>query len=237
MSRRSIRIPTFWALVTLLLACAGPPPASADEGDEARQRVRFRVESAREVPNDWIVAVVGIDAEDVDPAALADTVNRSMGWALEQARAEKRVESKSGGYHTQPVYEKGKLRRWRARQDLILEGADADAIAELVGTLQSRLLLRSFQFQISEPTRAAVEEELVAEALAAFQKRAELVRKSLGASGWVLDDVSIDTGGFSPRPEHMVRARAMSADSVTAPAFEAGESRIVVGVNGSIALE
>jgi predicted secreted protein len=229
------------ALLTPLLfglaACATPHPVLAEEGDEPRNRVRFQVESAREVPNDWIVAVVGISAEDVDPAALADTVNRQMGWALEQVREQERVESKSGGYNTYPVYEEGKLRRWRASQELILESGDTDAMTSLVGTLQSRLQLRSFQFDVSEETRARVEKELVAEALEAFQERAELVRRSLGAGGYAIDDLSIDTGGVAPRMrESRMQMEAVSTRGAP-PAVEGGESRIAVGVHGSIALE
>jgi predicted secreted protein len=81
-----------------------------------------------------------------------------------------------------------------------------------------------------------VEEALVAEALAAFQARAELVRKSLGAGGYAIDAISIDTGGQFPRPMAYQEMRAMAAD-VARPSVEGGESRITVGVNGTIALE
>jgi predicted secreted protein len=221
-----------------LLSCSTPRVAVAeDEASEPRHRVSFRVESAREVANDWIQAVVGISAEDVDPAALAETVNRAMAWGLDQARAEKRVQAKSGGYNTHPVYEDGKLRRWRASQDLVLEGGDTDAMTALVGTLQSRLQLQSFQFSVSHATRARVEDELVVEALAAFQARAEVVRKTLGASAWAIDEISVDTGGYQP-PIVRGRFEALAMDTVrTAPAVEAGNSRLTVSVQGAIALE
>jgi predicted secreted protein len=225
-------------MAAALLSCTTARSAVAeDEPTEPRHRVSFRVESTREVANDWIQAVVAISAEDVDPAALAETVNRAMAWGLEQARAEKRVQSKSGGYNTYPVYDDGKLRRWRASQELILEGGDSDAMTALVGTLQSRLQLQSFQFSVSQPTRARVEEELVAEALAAFQARAELVRKALGASGYAIDEISVDTGGHEP-PIMRGRFEAMAMDTAkAAPAVEAGSSRVVVSAQGSIALE
>jgi predicted secreted protein len=238
MHRRSVLSHALLApLLASLLACATPRAVLADDGgEEAHNRVRFRVESARDVANDWIVAVVGVTAEDVDPAALAQTINRSMTWALEQARKEERVEAKSGGYSTHPVYEDGKLRRWRGSQELYLEGSDTDAMTSLVGTLQSRLQLRSFQFDVSEETRAEVEKELVVEALAAFQERARLVRESLGAGGYAIDDLSIETGGGA-RPmmeDRMVMARGAAA---APPAVEAGKSRVSVGVSGAIKLE
>lgn len=236
---------SFWGALAIVLAAVlwaftGPRAAAADEPEEPRNRVRFRVESAREVPNDWIQAVVGISDEDVDSAALADRINRAMAWALEQARAESQVDAKSGGYQTYPVHEKGKLRRWRASQDLQLSGGDSAAMTALLGTLQSRLQLSSIQSVVSHQTRARIEQELIAEALDAFQARAELVRKSLDARGYAIDDISVDSGGGRPPPPMFSRARselgAMSA-SVAPPAVEGGSSRLTVSVHGTIVLE
>lgn len=225
------------AVAAASLACSGLPlRAAADDAGEPGHRVRFRVSSHRQVPNDWIRAVVGVLAEDVDPAKAADRVNGAMAWALEQAKAERKVTARSGGYNTQPVYDDGKVRRWRASQDLVLEGADADAMTALLGTLQGRLQLKSFAFTVSEAQREQVEEELVAEALAAFQARAERVRKSLGASGYALDELSIETGGAHPPPmPQMERMRASAM--VAPPAVEGGSSRVAVDVYGTIALE
>jgi predicted secreted protein len=211
--------------------------AAADDADEPRRRVSFSVESVREVPNDWIRAVVGVTEEDADPAQAADRVNRTMAWALEKARAEQRVKASSGGYHTQPVYHEGKLRRWRASQELVLEGSDADAMTALLGVLQSRVQLRAFGFSVSEESQRRVEEELVSEALAAFRARAELVRRGLDARGYALDELDINTGGHGvPEPRRMRVMEAAHA-AVAPPSAEAGTSRIRVVVDGTIALE
>lgn len=215
-----------------LVACA--PTGRADETQAATDRVSFRVERSREVANDWARAVVGLSAEDADSAALAQRVNETMTWALGVARAADGVEVKSGGYHTSPVYDQGKLRRWRASQELILEGRDAGAIGELVGRLQSRLQLREFAFEVSPERQREVEETLVEEALQAFRARAARVAEALGASGYGIGSLSIDTGGGAPpMPRHL----AMRAEAVAAPAVEPGSSRVVVSVGGSIVLE
>jgi predicted secreted protein len=222
----------------LLLIWGLAAPAAAGEADEPGRRVSFTVEAGREVPNDWIRAVVGATEEDADPAQAADRVNRAMGWALEQARAEARVKARSGGYHTQPVYHDGKLRRWRASQDLVLEGSDADAMTALLGTLQSRLQLRSFAFSVSDAQRDSVEGALVEEALAAFRARAELVRRSLEARRYEIDQISIETGRHGPPVPRMAMAmEASSSARVAPPPAEAGTSRLTVRVTGTIALE
>ena len=209
--------------------------ADGGEADEAGRRVRFSVESSRAVPNDRVQAVVGITAEDADPSALADTVNRAMAWALERARADPRVEAESGRYQTHPVHEQGRLRRWRASQTLVLNGSDTEAMAGLVGMLQERLQLQSFGFSVSRETRERVEAELVSEVLVAFRARAELVRKELDAKAYAIDEVSIATGGSPPIPVH--RMEALSSAAPAPPAVEAGSTRLVVTAHGAVVLE
>lgn len=203
-----------------------------------QHRARFQVESTRDVENDWITAVVAITAEDADSAALANRINTEMAWALEQAHAESKVKAKTGGYSTYPVHDDaGRIRRWRASQQLVLEGSDSAAMTALVGKLQARLQLESFDFSVSEERRRKVQEELVTEALTAFRARAALVAKGLGASSFALDDVSVETGGgFQPMQRMRMQEMAMAKD-VAQPAVEAGTSRVVVTVQGSIVLD
>lgn len=239
MRRRAIR---GLAASAALWLCAIAPQGAARADDScdrcgAQHRARFQVESAREVENDWITAVVGVTAEDANAAALADRINRDMSWALEQARAETKVKARSGAYSTYPVNEQGRLRRWQASQQLVLEGSDSAAITRLVGALQARLQLVSFQFSVSEERRRKVQEELVGEALAAFRARADLVARGLGASGYALDDVSVETASpGSPVPMMRAQMEAFKAE-VAPPAVEAGTSRVSVTVQGSIVLD
>ena len=102
--------------------------ARADDAPDPMHRVSFQVERSREVTNDWMQAVVGITDEDADSSRLADRINATMTKALATAKRADGVKVKSGGYSTHPVHEKGKLRRWRASQDLILESSDVEAV-------------------------------------------------------------------------------------------------------------
>jgi len=213
------------------------PGALADEVATPMRRVEFGVQTSREIANDWVRAVVGVTDEDGNAAKLADRVNQAMTWALERARARSGVSAKSGGYSTVPVHDprKGERRFWRASQDLLLEGADPRAMSELLGELQSRVQLRSIDFMVSPAQRRKVEDELIDEALAAFQARAERVRQRLGSRGYEIVQISIHFSGVEP-PVPMMRAAMESAD-MAPPALEAGTSELVTSVTGSIELE
>ncbi|MDH3518980.1 MAG: SIMPL domain-containing protein [Myxococcales bacterium] len=222
---------------SLLLGGGAQAVAAEEEAAEPGRRVSFGVERAREVPNDWIRAVVGVTEEDAESAQAAERVNLAMRWALERAAESEAVTSRSGGYHTQPVYHEGKLRRWRASQELVLESGDAQAMTALLGVLQSRMQLLSFVFSVSDAQRRSVEDGLVGEALAAFRARAELVRRGLEARGYAIDRIAIDTGAPGiPMPRMSMAMESRAAPAVP-PAAEAGTSRIVVSVHGTIALE
>jgi predicted secreted protein len=223
---------TLVAALALVVLATG---ARAGETPDPMHRVSFQVERSREVTNDWMQAVVGITDEDMDPARLADRINTTMAKALANAKRADGVRVKSGGYSTHPVHEKGKLRRWRASQDLILESADVDAVTKLVGTLQSDLQLRSIAFSVSPERRRSVEDELVAEVLAAFRARAEIVRKSLAAKAYEIVQISVNTQGGAPMRSQPMMAMEMDARSaVRAPAVEGGSSRIAVHASGTI---
>lgn len=221
------------AALVLGLAMTGRVIA-ADEAPRYNQ-VHFQVEQTRVVDNDRMHAVLSVTAEDESAARLADQINRTMDWALKTTKVNNKIEARSGGYRTHPVYDKNKIRRWRATQELILEASDFAELGGLIGQLQERLQVASINFSVSAGKRRAVEDELIAQSLDAFKQRAELVRKQFTAKGYRIVEVSINTGGGPPVP--LMRGLAMEAASVAPPALEAGTSTLTLIVGGTIELQ
>jgi len=219
------------------LALLGVARSGAADEEERLRRVSFRVESSREVENDLLVATLAATDEDADPAALAERINQTMAWALGVARAEKRVRAESGGYQTHPVYDRTRIRGWRATQHLRIESGDFGAATALLGRLQGRLQLESLEFSVSPKLARELEDELIVEALAGFRARAERVTKSLGASRFEIVELAIDTQGGAPPPQPVFRA-AMAAEAAAVPvAAEGGSTRVGVQVHATIELD
>ncbi len=224
----------------MLLVCSLlvllPGIAAADK-DQITDQISFQVGVSRDVENDRVVALLTVDAEDRDPQQLADSVNRSMAWALERTRGDASVKTRTGSYQTFPVYDDRKIVRWRARQELYLESGDVERLSQLTGQLQERLQVQSLRFSVSDDRRSEVEERLVAQVLVDYQKRADLIAKALGAKSYQLVEVDVDTGERDhPIP---VRAEAVSMATraaVAPPAMEGGTSRVTVQAKGSIRL-
>jgi predicted secreted protein len=204
-----------------------------------KDQVSFRVEAKREVPNDWIAATLGVEEESSDVAGLAARVNQRMAAALALVKGDQRLQVSSGAYQTQPVYDRTRIVRWRASQDLVIETAEVDVLAQMAGTLQAQgLLLRGISFSVSPETRKRIEDELILEVLSLFRERAGLMARGLGRRGWNLMSLALGEWAPPPMPFHQTRGMAMeAADAAVAPAFESGRSTLRVEANASIEVE
>lgn len=210
------------------------PARAAESEREIPNRIEFQVQVQREVPNDIARAVMVVEKENVDPAMLAREVNTIMNGALARARETSGIRVSTGNYQTWPIQKDQRIQRWRATQELILESAEPAALHSLLGSLQQQqLLLRSLSYQVSDARRAALEDELTAEALKAFRARAELIQKSLGAAGYDIVQLRVDHGGAAP----LKVMRAMVAMAEDAVAGEAGTGQITASVYSVIRLK
>lgn len=222
-------------ITAFVLALSMTGPINAAEEALRYNQVHFQVERTRAVDNDRMQAVLSTTAEDDNTARLADQINKTMDWALKAAKTKTKIEVRTGGYRTHPVYDKDKIRRWHATQELIIEGSDFAELGGLIGQLQERLQVTSINFSVSAEKRRAVEDDLIAQSLEAYKQRAELVRKQLAAKSYRIVDISINTGGGQPVP--LMRSLAMESASVAPPALEAGTSTLTLIVGGTIELQ
>ncbi|MEZ5599224.1 MAG: SIMPL domain-containing protein [Pseudomonadales bacterium] len=202
-------------------------------------QVSFSVVVERQVPNDWTRALVGITIADADPAALARRVNATISEALGIARKSKALTVSSATYTTYPEYgDDNRIVRWRASQDVILEGADTAAITHLIAELQSRgLLLRNITFTLAAGTRAAVENELIAGAIQAFRNRAVLISRGFDKSSYSIVSVSVGDNGYPQPTAMMENNKQMLSGAVEPPEFEPGSSTLRIDVSGTIELQ
>lgn len=220
-------------LAAVLLLVLPLAALAHEEREPLFNLVSLSAQAEREVANDLLGAVLAAEAEGTDAAKLAADVNRRMARALEAAQGVRSVRARSGGYQTWPVSEKGRIVRWRVRQELRLESADFAAATALIGRLQQELVVASLAATVSDEARRRAENALTAEALAAFEERARVVRDALKVKGYRVQALQIGGGGGAPRPMLAMQSRAEAA----APAIAPGTSRLQVTVSGTIQLQ
>ena len=221
-----------WMLLALALA------GSALAADPAPRynTVELQAEAQRELANDTLSASLYVELNDANPAALAAAVNKAANEALRVAREYPAVRVRSGNNQTYPVYAKGNvLQGWRARAEIRLESKDFEAASRLIGKLQAGMQLANTAFSVSPEARRQAENELIAEAIAAFKARADIVRGALGGRSYKIQRLNVSAGYSAPPPRFAVaRAMAAAAPEVPAPNFEGGISMVTVTVGGAI---
>lgn len=211
-----------------------PLLAATQEREPQFDVVSFEAQASREVDNDELVAVLAVELTGPEPAALAEAVNRRMAEALKLASGFPKVKLRSGNYQTFPRYRQNqRIESWQVSQELRLESADFAAATRLIGKLQENLVVRSMAVRLSPAARRAAEDAVIAEAIAAFHARAELVREAMKARSYRVRSLNLAAaaGGPPPRPLEM---RAMSSSAPVA--VEAGVSQVTVTASGSIQL-
>jgi len=198
--------------------------------------IELQADALREVANDTLGASLFVELNDANPAALANALNKAANEALRVARDYKSVRVRSGNNQTYPVYAKGNvLQGWRGRAEIRIESRDFEAASGLIGKLQAGMQLGSLTFSVSPEARRQTENDLIAEAIAVFKARAEIVRGALAGRGYKIVHLNVNSGSSAPPPRFpMARALAAGAPEVAPPNLEGGVSLVTVTVAGAI---
>jgi predicted secreted protein len=220
-------------LICLIMA----PTLSADETPIRYDQIDLSAQASMEVDNDTLIAVLYAQQEGSDLSALTNKVNSAITQAVGQAKAAESVTVQTLGYQTSPTYQQQRLTGWRVRQSIRLESRQSERLSQLLSQLQSTLALDSLSYAVSTERRQAVEDQLIKQAIDAFQRRAKLITTRLGHKQYRLVEMSINTSGQTPRPIRLRASMMAMEKSVAAPSLEAGSQTIRVDVSGRIELQ
>jgi predicted secreted protein len=131
----------------------------------------------------------------------------------------------------------GKANGWSGMAELVLQGRDIERITGVAGRIQG-MTVNQVHWAISPELRRQTENRIQEEAVAQFQARAAALSRSFGSSGYELKEVRVS--GQESTGEPQARMVIMQMDVVPSampvPA-QAGSSRVVVNVSGSIHLK
>ena len=191
-----------------------------------------------EVSKDWLTVVFATTREGTDAGLVQSQLKQALDAALAEARKLAKpgqVEVQTGGFSLQPRYApKGGINGWQGSAELIVEGRDTGAIAQLTGRVQSLSIAR-VGFSLSREAREKVEADVAAQAITRFRSRAEAVAKQFGFGGYVLREVTVASNEPQGGPQPMMRMQAARA-SMTDEALpvEAGKASVTATVNGSV---
>lgn len=234
------------ALRGLALGLALALPAAAPRAQvlpPPQNVVSLAASATTQVAQDWLTVVLATTREGSDATLLQAQLKQALDAALAEARraaagsAPQALEVQTGGFSLNPRYGRdGRMSGWSGRAELLLQGRDTAAIAQLAGRIQT-LTVASTGFSLSREAREKVESQVAAEAIARFRARADEVGRAFGFSSWSLREVNVQTDAAVGPPMPRLRAAAaMAAPMDEALPVEAGKATVSVTVAGSITL-
>jgi predicted secreted protein len=194
--------------------------------------------AATDVQHDVMAMTLSTTLEGIDAAAVQSQLRQAVDAALAEARKAQRpgqLEVRTGAFSLLPRYgsKASVITGWVGQGELVLEGRDMSAIAQLAGRLTTLTVAR-VGYSLSRETRERVEAEVAAQAIAKFLARAADYAKQFGFSGYAVRQVNVGTselGIVQPLP----RVRAMAAVSGDeAIPVEAGKATVTISINGSV---
>ncbi len=96
--------------------------------------------------------------------------------------------------------------------------------------------MAGMSFSVSDATRKEVEDQLLKQAVQAFQARAQLASEALGGKQFKLVSLNLNSNGFQqPMPMRMGAMKSsMMSDSAPAQTIEAGTSQVQMNADGVI---
>ncbi len=224
----------FSALLLGLTCVMGTAQALANE--QQYNQVSLRAEVQQAVSHDILTVRMYAEDQGKDAGELARRISQRLNESLKAARQTKGVEVSSGTRSSQPVYdEKGeKIIAWRERGEIVLESTDFAALSTLTGQLMTDLSLADMRFSLSPEARRETENQLMREAIAAFQARADIAAKSLGGSGYRVVNLSLDTQFMQPMAYRGAKMATMSDSESVTPSVEGGQADVTLNANGTI---
>src|SRR5690554_5106852 len=226
----------------LFLAMLSASPALL-ASEQPYNQVSLRAEAQQEVAHDQMQVILYTEAQDTDPARLAETVTQALNQAVAKARQQAHVNVKLGNRSSYPVHDsKGqKITAWRERAELRLESTDFSELSALTGELLKTLKMANMQFSIAPKTRISSEDALLKEAISAFQARAKLVSAAFGSSQYKVVNLNLNSNAYNRPPIYARSAKMLSSvmvdESAAAPEIEAGSTEVSITADGVIEIQ
>ena len=221
----------------LAFACAALFCSPLIASETLYNQIALRAEVSQEVPHDLMHVTLYTEAQNSDPAALANSITQSLNQSLEKARKAKNVSVKLGSRQSYPVYadDGERISAWRERAEIRLDSADFSTLSSLTGELLQNLKMAGMSFSIAAPTRRASEDALIKEAINAFRARAQLASEALGGQRYKIINLNLSSQGFhAPVPMMAYARKDMAMREAVNPQIEAGESLVSVSADGLI---
>lgn len=222
-----------------VLAAAAAAGVQAQTPSVPANVLSLNASATVEVTKDVLAVTFTASREGADATAVQNQLKQALDAALAEAKKIAKpgqVEVQTGNFSLYPRYtSKGGINGWQGSAELVVEGKDVAAIAQLTGRVQTMTIAR-VMFSLSREARAKVESDVTAQAIARFREKAEFAARQFGFGGYTLREVTVSANDAgSPIPGPMLRTQAMASEA--ALPVEAGKANVTATVAGGVQMQ
>lgn len=241
-----------------MIAVLFASPVLADDKKDSPKEVvgtfvTLSASDQKKVEQDLLVSSLRIELDNKDSRKLQDEINKAMKKAVDLAKADPALKVSTGNYYVysydpnpspKPLSHAEQKKRmiWRGSQTIDIQSKDPEKILDVLGKIQDMgFVMNGLNYMLSPELAETQRDELLVGALRKIQKKAELVSKTLGKSGYDIVEVNID-GSYMPQPQPVMmmkaaRAEMATMDAMSAPVAAPGESDVSLSVNARVLLK
>jgi predicted secreted protein len=217
-------------VTTAAAAQALPPPQGV---------VSLQASATVEVPKDVLSVALGTTRDGPDAATVQAGLKQALDQALEQARRFAKpgqVDVQAGNFSIYPRYNnKGQMIGWSGSAEMMVQGRDMQAIAQLTGRIQSLAITR-VGYTLSREAREKVEADVTAQAIASYRAKAAEISKQFGYGGYTIREVNVTSHEPGPIAPMAMRSKAMAVQEDALP-VEPGKGSVTATVNGTVQMQ
>ena len=210
-------------------------------------RLNLSASASLEVARDVLGVTFSSTKEGSDAATVQAGLKQALDAALTEARKIAKpgqVDVQTGNFSLYPRYAPptskgaGAINGWQGTAELLVEGKDAAAIAQLGGRISTMTIAR-VGYTLSKEQREKVEVEVTAQAISRYKARAADYARQFGYAGYQIAEISVNSESVAPMMAQAtsmrIKTMAMSADE-SLP-VEAGKATVSVNVNGVVMMK
>jgi predicted secreted protein len=222
------------SLSSALAAAQGVPPP--------QNVVSLATSASVEVTKDWLSVVFSTTREGADAATVQSQLRQALETALAEAKKGAKpgqLEVQTGAFSLYPKYapKTGQQAGWQGSTELVVEGRDTQAIAQLTGRISTLAIART-GFSLSREAREKIEADVAQQAIARFRARADAVTKQFGFGGYTIREIQVASDSPMQQPVPMMKAQAMrSMAADESLPVEAGKALVTATVSGSVQMK
>ncbi|GKT11940.1 MAG: hypothetical protein ISEC1_P0913 [Thiomicrorhabdus sp.] len=228
-------LPTF---ILLFMALSTQVSANNDVIKKPQgNQVHFSISESEQINNN----IVSVSFRKQTQASSAQSVTREINIAMADAVALLKkypdITPQTSQYNIRPVYNKNRvISHWMGSQTLTITFNNQPKLLAALTELQALLSYQSMQFSVSAANRQTALNKLMLKAIKHFQQQADIIAQSFSSAQYKILETRINMPSPSPFRQGPPPARMMMAESTSAPAVEAGKSRLQVQISGILLL-